>query len=114
MGKIRLGIIGTGQRVYQHGDVVFKNCSDIAILAAVCDNKSDRLAHVKKEYGREFGYEANAYLDYREMLAKEKLDGVYIATPTTRIWMWRSRRSRPAPMCCARNPWKCPSPGPTK
>lgn len=81
MGKIRLGIIGTGQRVYQHGDVVFKNCSDIAILAAVCDNKSDRLAHVKKEYGREFGYEANAYLDYREMLAKEKLDGVYIATP---------------------------------
>ena len=28
MGKIRLGIIGTGQRVYQHGDVVFKNCLD--------------------------------------------------------------------------------------
>lgn len=73
--KARIGIIGTGwwgteahiPAILSHPD---------ALLVAACDRDSERLRAAAEAYGI-----ARTYTDYREMLAREALDGVVIATP---------------------------------
>lgn len=77
--KIQLGIIGTGSqgRIAHIEQGLTKNADKIQIVA-VCDVFLPN---------QELGYEAAGggsvarYMDYREMIEKEKLDAVLIATP---------------------------------
>ncbi len=81
MDKVRVGIVGMGQRTCFHGGHIFKQDQDEVVLAAICDNRPDRLSHGKQAYEQTFGYPIDAYEDYREMYKKAKLDGVFIAGP---------------------------------
>jgi len=72
--KIRFGIIGTGIMGLGIGRVLQRQPQ--AEIVALTDTDRQKL----EAAGREFGAGA-LYADYREMLAKEKLDAVAIATP---------------------------------
>jgi predicted dehydrogenase len=80
--QIRVGLIGSGGRSV---DVVKESPADLKLVAiADCDlrmiaNFLTALAQVKTSIVAE---KCPQYQDYREMLAKEKLDGVFVATPT--------------------------------
>lgn len=71
---IRFGIIGTGIMGNSLGRVI-RNVPQAAIVA-LSDFVPQRLA----DAGKEFGVTA-LYADYKEMLRKEKLDAVAVATP---------------------------------
>lgn len=71
---IDLGIVGVGRRGKQHFKVF--NRIEEANVVAVCDIDYPVAASLSKEYG------VRAYPDIREMLSKEKLDALVIATPT--------------------------------
>ena len=81
MKKVRIGIVGMGQRACFHGGRVFAETKDRVEIAAVCDILPDRLEYGRKWYEEYFGGPIATYTDYREMYAKEKLDGAYIAGP---------------------------------
>ena len=87
MSKLRIGIVGTGQRVCHHGGCVFTqnpeqdDCGDVMQLAALCDNRPERLAEAKAVYEQGFGYEIAAYENFEAMYDEAGLDGVYIAGP---------------------------------
>ncbi len=70
----RVGIIGrTGKGDYGHGvDVVWAKLPNVEVVAVADDNDAGRAAALKKTGAK------TAYADYREMLAKEKLDLVSI------------------------------------
>ncbi len=77
---LRIGIIGTGAEGQVLTNAALK--IDGIRFVAVCDIWADwnrkRTARLLTKYG----HPVNEYLDYREMLAKEKdMDGVIIATP---------------------------------
>jgi predicted dehydrogenase len=80
MKKLKFAIIGCGRISYKHVEALVKN-SDEAVLTAVCDIIPE-LAHKRKcEYEKALqGYNVNVYEDYREMLEKEDIDVVTIAT----------------------------------
>jgi len=81
MSKVRIGIVGAGQRVCNHGGCVFRNCGRALQVAALCDVHSGRLSEAKRKYEQQFGYEIGTYADYVEMYEQAQLDGVYIAAP---------------------------------
>lgn len=81
MDKVKIGIVGMGQRACHHGGALFATCKDTAHITAICENRPDRLAYAKKMYEEEFGYPIAAYLDYNEMYDKAGLEGVYVAGP---------------------------------
>lgn len=70
---IRVGIIGTG-RIYKSHLAALQQIKEVQI-AAVSDIIPDVLAGSSKETS------SKPYLNYREMLDKEKLDAVWICTP---------------------------------
>ncbi len=71
---IRLGMIGCGLISHAHGRAVATMSDDVRFVA--CANRTlERANDWAKEYGCD-----NAYADYRDMLEKEELDGVIIAT----------------------------------
>jgi predicted dehydrogenase len=72
---VKLGIIGSGSR----GTLLQLVLKEIpgCDMTCVCDNYPPNLAEGLKIAGPG----AKAYSDYKEMLSKEKLDGVIIATP---------------------------------
>jgi predicted dehydrogenase len=77
---INVALLGTGAQ----GQVLMNSCLKIPNIKfkAVCDIWTDY--NQKRAYRmlRKYGHELNAYVDYREMLAKEKdLDAVIVATP---------------------------------
>lgn len=77
---INVALLGTGSQ----GQVLMNSCLKIPNIKfkAVCDIWTDY--NQKRAYRmlRKYGHELNAYVDYREMLAKEKdLDAVIVATP---------------------------------
>jgi predicted dehydrogenase len=71
---IRIGIIGTGIMGNAVGRI-FRLLPQVE-LAALADLSKERL----KQSGKEFGVAA-LYTNYRDMLSKEKLDAVAVATP---------------------------------
>ncbi|OGD23066.1 MAG: hypothetical protein A2W03_00580 [Candidatus Aminicenantes bacterium RBG_16_63_16] len=71
---VRFGIIGTGIMGNSLGRVI-RNVPQAPIVA-LADAVPERL----EAAGREFGVKA-LYADYKEMLRKEKLDAVAVATP---------------------------------
>jgi predicted dehydrogenase len=87
MSKLRMGIVGTGQRVCHHGGCVFTEnaesdaCDDIVELVALCDTRTDRVAEAKGVYEKQFGYAVDTYDDYETMYAEAGLDGVYVCGP---------------------------------
>ena len=80
MKKLRIGIIGMGQRTCFHGGCVFVGEEEVQI-AGICDNKADRLEYAEKMYREQFGYEVPGYLDYKRMYKDAELDGVFISSP---------------------------------
>ncbi|MDD4953491.1 MAG: Gfo/Idh/MocA family oxidoreductase [Candidatus Omnitrophica bacterium] len=71
--KFRVGIIGCGNIFPMHAQSL-SNTAGVE-LAAVCDIKPARARLAAKKY------HCRAYLDYKEMFRKEKLDAVHILTP---------------------------------
>ncbi|MEO7354526.1 MAG: Gfo/Idh/MocA family oxidoreductase, partial [Gemmatimonadales bacterium] len=69
----RLGIIGTGIVAGLHLDAI-DAFPDVELIA-VCDVDAVRAAEAAKRFG------AQAWQDYREMLATAQLDGVIITSP---------------------------------
>ncbi len=75
MEKARIGVIGTGAWGKNHARVYYE--LDNAELVAIADINESRAKLIASKYG------AKSYTDFVEMLEKEDLDGVAIATPTT-------------------------------
>ena len=71
--KVKLAIIGVGTMGSSH----VRDVSTLpnTTLAAVCDIDHDKADGFAAEYG------VPAYYDYRDLMAKETLDGVIVATP---------------------------------
>ena len=81
MKTLQLGIIGAGgQRCCFHGGCVFNDVKN-ARIAALCDNVPEKLKYARDMYTEHTGFDGALYEDYHEMIAKEKLDAVYIAGP---------------------------------
>jgi predicted dehydrogenase len=75
MSKIlRLGIIGCGRVAFHHADML-KGSKNIQLVAC-CDLNEDKAKSLAEKAG------GRAYTDYRQMLDKENLDLVALATPT--------------------------------
>jgi UDP-N-acetyl-2-amino-2-deoxyglucuronate dehydrogenase len=75
MPKLRVAIIGCGNIFPMHAESVRQACGKMAGLIAVCDIKKDRAEAAGKKYN------CPSYLDYREMIDKEKPDIVHVCTP---------------------------------
>jgi predicted dehydrogenase len=84
---IKVGFIGLGK---QH-DVLFNAMKNIPGLqfAAVCDIMKFRVGSAFSRIKSTFGNQPGRYIDAQEMLAKEKLDAVIVATPD----FWHSRHT---------------------
>ncbi len=85
---VKIGAIGLSGR----GSGMLDLLLDVegVVCPAVCDVVPERAAHgveIVKNKPSYTGYEVRSYLDYREMLTKEDLDAVYIAT----TWITHSR-----------------------
>ncbi len=82
--KIRLGIIGAGKQaqIAHMGQGLRVNADQIEI-AAICDVWSISRNSAQKilKESEVLNSDAKVYIDYKEMLDKEKLDAVLIATP---------------------------------
>ncbi len=70
---MKLGVIGVGNMGRNHARVY----SELGVLAAVSDNNEERAKEVAERF------KCNYYGSYHEMIAKESLDGVSIAVPTS-------------------------------
>ncbi|MDZ4199697.1 MAG: Gfo/Idh/MocA family oxidoreductase [Kiritimatiellia bacterium] len=79
MKKLRIGIIGTCRRG-ELGDryLTPEDRVDIVAGADISDHQINRF---KARIREKFGTEPRGYLDYREMLRKEELDGVFVTSP---------------------------------
>ncbi len=79
MNKLRLGIIGTCNRGtladYSHDP------DDGVEIVAGMDINQEQLKQFSKRYEEKFQHKVNGYLDYKEMLEAENLDGVFITSP---------------------------------
>jgi len=76
---VTLGFIGTGNRGTQMLPV-FLNIPDVRILA-ICDVRRDNRERAKATTDAFYGNtDCTAYRDYRELLARQDIDAVYIAT----------------------------------
>ena len=84
--KVRMGIIGVGLRGQSHLDLLLRR-NDVDLIA-ICDIDDDMLKRSKNiitKSGKKMPqvYTGDSYA-WKNMLAKEKLDAVVIATP----WEW--------------------------
>jgi len=71
--EFKLGIIGLGGISEAHGPAIKRSRAGIKI-AACCDIRPEAIKRWEEDYG------AVGYTDYVEMVRKEKLDGVLLAT----------------------------------
>ena len=86
-GRLNLAIIGFGKRAYRILPQTLRN-PDVQVVA-VCEIESNRLeegkARVEKHYAdatKSGNYKGcGTYVDYRELLQRDDLDGVIILTP---------------------------------
>lgn len=81
MEKLKFAIIGCGRISYKHIEALIKN-KDEASLVSVCDIIESNALAKKNEYESKINNEksVNVYTDYKEMLEKENIDVVTIAT----------------------------------
>jgi len=71
--KVRLAVIGVGNMGYAHAkDIMVLPQTE---LIAVCDNNEERLKFVADDL------KVEAYTDYNDLLIRDDLDGILIATP---------------------------------
>ena len=80
--RIYVGLIGPGGRSH---DLTRESPKDLKLVAvADCDLRAipRYLAAVGKSENTIISEKCATYQDYRQMLSKEKLDGVFVATPT--------------------------------
>ena len=81
---VRLGIVGTGQVVLSSYLPILVRIPGVQVVA-LCDVNPERLAlAVSGVQERGGGYPVQAYADYRELLERDDLDAVLVATPTDR------------------------------
>lgn len=73
MSKVRIAVIGLGWIGFRHAQLAM--ASDEVELAAVCD-PAEKAGELVRQLSIPF------YRDHREMMDKERLDGVVVATPT--------------------------------
>ncbi len=79
MKKLRLGLIGTCCRGTL-ADYAHDPKNGVEIVAGADIYEEQRKSFVDR-YKEKFNYNVNVYADYREMIEKENLDGVFIITP---------------------------------
>jgi len=82
MSRLKFAIIGCGRISYKHVEALVNNYSE-AVLTATCDIDINKAEDKKNEYISTLnnGYkDVTAYSDYKEMLEKEDIDVVTIAT----------------------------------
>lgn len=72
---LKFAVIGIGRMGFRHAYNLYKHNIAGVKLVAVCDESQEARDKAKKFKG------VGIYEDYKEMLEKEKLDGVVIATP---------------------------------
>ena len=82
--RINLGFIGVGNRGngLLRGTLGNKNAQVVAVSDCFASKRRNTLKKIEDSYTKQ-GRQANAkgYADFREMLAREDIDGVVIATP---------------------------------
>jgi len=81
MEKLKFAIIGCGRISYKHVEGLVNNKNE-SVLVATCDVDINKAIEKKKEYMEKVSKETsvNTYVDYKEMLEKEEIDIVTIAT----------------------------------
>jgi predicted dehydrogenase len=81
MDKLRFAIIGCGRISYKHVEAIVKNNED-AVLVATCDLELEKAENKRDEYLQKSGLDLQVavYTDYKEMIEKEEIDVVTIAT----------------------------------
>jgi len=80
MKKVRLGIIGCGSMSRYHGKVYTTQVKDAEIVA-LCDTNKQHLDVYQREIFDPIKRKPPTFANYRDMLAKVKLDAVFIVTP---------------------------------
>jgi len=73
MNKLRFALVGCGRISYRHAELLYNQIPD-AELVAVCDIVKKKAQNYSEKYNIPF------YVDYHEMLHKEKIDVVNILT----------------------------------
>lgn len=81
MTKLKFAVIGCGRISYKGIEGILNNNED-AILVATCDPIEEKAVEKKDQYIKDLGegVEINTYKDYKEMIEREDVDVVYIAT----------------------------------
>jgi predicted dehydrogenase len=80
MSKLKFALIGCGRISYKHVEALINN-KDEAELVALCDLVEEKAVERKKQYESSVkDSNVKVYTDYREMLEKENIDVVAIAT----------------------------------
>ena len=74
--KIKLGIVGLGERGYSLIKTIF--CCEDADITAVCDIYRDRVDAAADKVRELFGNEPEKYTDYKELLKSENVDAVFV------------------------------------
>ncbi|MDC0195197.1 Gfo/Idh/MocA family oxidoreductase, partial [Alphaproteobacteria bacterium] len=88
MNKIRIGVIGIGLVGSFHAEVFMRN--PMCDLIAICDIDKKKVKKLANKYN------CNFYFDFKQLIKKEKLDAISIATP-------ESIRSEPAILASKKN-----------
>ena len=82
MKQLRFAIIGCGRISYKHIEALCANIEE-SVLVATCDVVKEKAEDKKQEYLKKLGdsnINLSVYTDYKEMIEKEKIDVVTIAT----------------------------------
>lgn len=81
MNNFNVAVIGCGRISYKGIEAIVNNKETLK-LVATCDPVEEKATAKKDEYIKKLGKDAivNTYKDYKEMLEKEDIDIVYIAT----------------------------------
>ena len=78
---LKFGVVGVGMGG-AHGANIHSNSGGVADLVAVCDKNPERLQWRVETYAKEINLQVRGYTDFEEMVAREKLDGVVVSTPS--------------------------------
>jgi len=79
--RIHVGFIGAGGRGYYLMDRLFTRSKETAAVVALCDAYKGNLARGVKRVETMGGNTPKTYADYRDLLADNSIDAVFIATP---------------------------------